>query len=483
MDTIIIGNGIISLTTALRLAKRAKGPDRIVIIGKKSRPGSATLAAAAMLNSFAEIESGSLDTDIDLFRFELSHLATRMWPRFVAEYMEIAGARLPEGCSQCEGHYGACFQLGTYLINNTASDYLDDINFNAVVSALKEFDEPYKEVAPESIPNYKPEQRYRATRAIYIPNEGWLNPKLTMEALESALSAYTCIDYIDDEVSSFVKKGNMIDSVVLKNGDRVSGDKYLLASGATVSDILDKSDLGLDIQKIFYGIGVSIEMRSPENPHRKVVRTPNRGLACGLYTVPFYVSPKVPFDSLVIGSSNLISPVPDEYGRLVSVQSLLKGAMEQINTNFFRASVTRINVGWRPTSSDTHPLIGRTSIPNLIIASGTKRDGFHLSPLLSEVLTSIIYDEDVDSRYEWFRPERKLIRQLDRKKAIEKATQHLMSASYQHGFVPPHNRMSEQMLQMYKEDLERLHDKVGAHDWGIPPEMIDMYRYGNIRSS
>ena len=28
-------------------------------------------------------------------------------------------------------------------------------------------------------------------------------------------------------------------------------------------------------------------------------------------------------------------------------------------------------------------------------------------------------------------------------------------------------------------DLERLHDKVGAHDWGIPPEMLDMYRYGH----
>lgn len=34
-------------------------------------------------------------------------------------------------------------------------------------------------------------------------------------------------------------------------------------------------------------------------------------------------------------------------------------------------------------------------------------------------------------------------------------------------------------MQMYRDGLERLHDQVGAHDWGIPPEMLDMYRYGH----
>ena len=57
MHTVIIGNGIIGLTTAFRLARRAGSKDRVTLIGKKIRPGSATLAAGAMLNSFAEIEN------------------------------------------------------------------------------------------------------------------------------------------------------------------------------------------------------------------------------------------------------------------------------------------------------------------------------------------------------------------------------------------------------------------------------------------
>jgi glycine/D-amino acid oxidase-like deaminating enzyme len=67
MHTVILGNGILSLSTALRLAQRASGNDTITIIGPKSRPGSATLAAAAMLNSFAEMEAGSLDRELDQY--------------------------------------------------------------------------------------------------------------------------------------------------------------------------------------------------------------------------------------------------------------------------------------------------------------------------------------------------------------------------------------------------------------------------------
>ena len=58
-----------------------------------------------------------------------------------------------------------------------------------------------------------------------------------------------------------------------------------------------------------------------------------------------------------------------------------------------------------------------------------------------------------------------------------------MNANYQHDFVPAKNRMVEQMEDMYRNEIERLHDKVGADDWGIPPEMIDMYRYNHIKAA
>lgn len=480
MHTVLVGNGILALTAAFRLAKRAATTDRITIIGKPIRPGSATLAAAAMLNSFAEVEVGSLESELELYRFEMSHLATRMWPKFEKEMIEAAGDSLPPGCAKCEGFPGGgCVDIGTYVVNNTAADDLDDENFDAIVSALKEFDEPFEHVSPRDIPNYMPEQRHRATRAIYIHNEGWFNPRLIIEKLDAILRRYPQVTFVDGAVEKLNKSGAMIDTVTVENGQIIGGDKFVLATGATVTDILAKSNLGIEVQRIFYGVGVSVEIQSPDFPHKKCIRTPNRGLACGLYSVPYFIDPNLPNDHVLVGASSFMSPTPYNFGRLTSVESLMRGAMEQINTNFYRANLVRVNVGWRPTSQDTYPLLGKTSISNLIIATGTKRDGFHMSPLISEKIVALLYDEPVEERFAWFAPERKPIRSMSREQAIAKSVRHQMSAAYQHDFTPSKSRMPDQLRQMYKDNLERLHDQVGAHDWGIPPEMLDMYRYGH----
>ncbi len=482
MHTIVIGNGIIGLTTAFRLMRKAGSRDTISIIGSSTRTGSASLAAGAMLNSFAEIESGSLKTELDLFRFELSYLATKMWPKFERELIDAAGSKLPDGCANCQGFSGGgCVDTGTYVINNTAADNLDDENFDAILSALQEFGEPYKLINPRDIPNYMPEQKHRATRALYIENEGWFNPRLMIEKLENILNNSPNVKLINHDAESLKGNATGLKSVLLKNGDTIEGDNFIVATGSSSYQLLENSKLGINIQPIFHGVGVSIEIKSPGFPHAKTIRTPNRGLACGIYTVPYFTNPHQPNDHILVGATNLISHKPILYPRISSVESLLNAAIEQINFNFYRAELIGVNLGWRPASQDGYPLIGKTSIDNLIIATGTKRDGFHMSPLISELITSLVYGEKVDDRLVWFAPERNPIKQMTRQEAIEKSIKHQLSAAYQHGFTPSKSRMPEQLIKMYRDDLEKLHDQVGAFDWGIPPDMLDMYRYGHAK--
>jgi glycine/D-amino acid oxidase-like deaminating enzyme len=482
MHTVVIGNGIIGLTIAFRLARRAGSNDRITLIGKKIRPGSATLAAGAMLNSFAEIERNSLDSELDLYRFELSHLATKMWPKFERELIDVTGSCLPSGCKRCQGFSGGgCVDTGTYVINNTAADDLDDENFDAILKALQDFNEPYRMVDPSEIPNYMPEQRHRATRALFIENEGWFNPRLMVEKLDAALGLFPQVRFLDGSVDRLEGGSGGVTAAVLESGDRVSADNFVVATGSTVSSLMEKSKLGIQMQRIFHGVGVSIEIRSRDYPHTKCIRTPNRGLACGIYTVPYFTDPSEPADHVLIGASNFVSPEPVAHGRISSVESILRAAIEQVNFNFYRAELIKVNVGWRPISQDTYPLIGKTSIDNLIVATGTKRDGFHMSPLISDQVASMVYGEKLDDRLAWFAPERSLIQSMTREEAIEKAVRHQMSAAYQHGFSPSKSRMPDQIKKMYRDDLERLHDQVGAMDWGIPPEMLDMYRYGHAK--
>lgn len=443
------------------------------------------MAAAAMFNSFAEIEAGALEHPIDLYRFELSHLATQMWPEFERTLIHAAGDALPAGCQGCEGfNRGGCINSGTYVVNNNAADDLDDENFDAIIHALREFNEPHSLVAPRDIPNYAPEQRQRATRGVYIPGEGWANPRLILQKLEAILRRDARVRFIDSlaERLELEPSGTRISCVVLSNATRIEGDQFLVATGASATDLLSRSDLGLPVQRVFYGVGVSLELSSPDHPHTHCIRTPNRGLACGVYSVPYYNGPCTPRqDNILIGASNFTSPTPVAHGRVGSVEALLKASMEQINRHFYRASLVRVNVGWRPTSQDTYPLLGRSSLPNLLIATGTKRDGFHLAPVISQYMAALLHGEPVDERFSWFAPERTPLRLLSREQAVSKAVRHQLSAAYQHGFTPSKSRMPDQLGQMFREQVERLHDEVGAIDWGIPPEMLDMYRYGHAR--
>lgn len=461
MDIVIIGNGILGLTTAYRLIKKDASV-KVTLIGPYDNKGCASLAAAAMFNSFCEIDTYTLGNDIEKQKFLFNKTATPMWPSFLAEI---------EADSGLKQQYG----FGTFLINNHGSDALEDRNFDAIVDALTQYNERFEFADTRNISNYKPSVMGRAARAIYINGEGWVNPVLLVEGLKICLEKSGRVNYVNGYAKSLRREGDRVVDVTLTNGERVSGDKFLLAPGATFTEIVEASNLGIDFLRIFYGVGSSLLLRTKEMTLSNCVRTPNRGLACGVYSAP------QDGEHTLIGATNNIQPYPSDNANANNIYSMLKSAMEQINTDYYRAELVKINLGWRPTSADTVPLIGKTSLSNLLVATGTKRDGLHCSPLISACMTSLFYGEEPSYDLSLFNPERKKINIYTREEAVRIAVGHTINAAYQHDFVPSKNRMVEDLEKYYTSDLEALHDSVGAHDWGIPPELINMYRYGHIK--
>ncbi|WP_412526930.1 NAD(P)/FAD-dependent oxidoreductase [Burkholderia lata] len=459
MKIAILGNGILGLMTA-RAWQRADPTVELVIVGPALRPGSATRAAAAMLNSFTELEGDSLGTPLDRFKFELSRAATAAWPGVFAEI--------------CTPAREVAHGFGTYVLNNAATDALDDENFAAVKRFCREFEEPCEAVDPSSIPNYHPDPRYRALNALYLKREGWVNPKQFLDALTASVAQTGNTTLVDAQVERLDIAGGRVVAARLSDGSTLDADRFVLCNGANLGQLLRASAPELPVQRLFYGIGMSIELQSAENVHTHCIRTTNRGLACGVYSAPY--GP----DRTLIGASNYISPVPIDHGHVGSAYSLLKAAMDQINSKFYRANLVNVNVGWRPMTSDLYPLFGETSVRDLWILGGTKRDGFHLSPVLCRDLVAAMRGEPIDPRYAELAPERPLIRNMSREAAIAKTVRHQLNAAYQHDFEPARNRMVEQLQRSMRADLEALHDRIGATDWGIPPELVDMYRYGHI---
>lgn len=482
MHVVIIGNGIIALTSAFRLLRRGGSDLRVTLVGEGQRPGSATLAAGAMLNSFAEIEYDTFKSELDTYRFELSHLATQMWPKFELELIDAAGEDLPAGCKGCQGFGGGgCVKQGTYVVNNASCDELDDDNFDAILGALTEFNEPHRMVSPGEIPNYRPQPRHRATRAVLIENEGWFNPRLMLEKLDAIVRRSSRVQLVDDQVLRIDHGAGQVTAVHTRGGQRIEGDRYLLAVGASASSLIEASGLPLRMQRVFYGVGVSLQLGIREMSQSHCIRTPARGLACGLYSVPFFESPCATQSQILVGASNFMSKDPYPWGRIANIEGLMSSVTQQVNQEYYKADLIRVNVGWRPTSQDTYPLVGPTSLPNLVIATGTKRDGFHMAPLLSETIARMVLGEPVDERFAVFAPERAPLKTMTREQAVDKAVRHQINAAYQHGFEPANVRTVDQLRRSIEADVQAVHDQAGAVDWGIAPEMLDMYRWGHAQ--
>ena len=115
---------------------------------------------------------------------------------------------------------------------------------------------------PISIEGYRPHQKSRAIRALKITNEGWYNPGVFLEKLQAVLEKSDICEFVDENVEKLVSRNNQITGVVLKNNVQIEGDKYVLAAGAASQDIIENSSLKDLMQRIFYGVGMTIELKS-----------------------------------------------------------------------------------------------------------------------------------------------------------------------------------------------------------------------------
>lgn len=464
-DVTIIGNGAIASALALRLTEEHKDM-RVAVIGPAARPGCASLAAGAMLNVFAELEAGALETRTARLKFDAAVEASALWDK----HLERLNARLdrvpPVRINQ-----------GTHVVANAVTDGLDDENFGAIIGYLKEYKQAFREIDPREIKGIKPTPQGRPLRAIYLENEGTVDSKHLHRAYDEAFSRTPSITVIDAEAESIDPSGKA-KIVRTKVGDSIESRHVVIAAGTRTQDFVNQLGLQAKIPRLVLGVGVSLILKSQTVVPEKVFRTPNRGLACGLYVVPY------PDNYCYVGATNYICPWEVPLPRAQAVHYLLQAAMEQVNSDFYKAEIHKTIVGYRPTTLDTYPLFGQTSVEGVWIASGTKRDGFHLSPKIAEELL-VSLETGAQPFSGNFKPERTLILETRKDAAIERAVAHIISTGYQHGFRMPHSNWDPLIEEAIKGKVLDAYSRSGLadHDFGIPAELLDMYRYGHAAAN
>ena len=455
VDLSIVGNGILGLMTAYELTNR--NPElKVAIIGPADRKGGASQAAGAMLGCFGEITDQTFVNDEATKRFMMAYEAHKCWPSTVEKLNSLVPKTAQQQINQ-----------GTFVVLNPCSGQIESDSFRELLAALDRFDEPYEEIDPRIIEGFNPNQDIRPLRSIVINNEGTLDSRYFMSVVRGLLEQRG-VQFFDQKAHGFYQEGSGF-VVELENAETVQSEKCLLAAGAFTQQLLDAHpDLADRMPRVLPGVGFSTHLQQvPDNPIKKVIRTPNRAGACGLHVVPQLDG------SLYLGASNDVYLRPQTLPMTGIVHFLVECGIEQINPALYRSQLLKTTTGNRPVTTDGFPLIGETSWDGLFILTGTYRDGFHKSPVLAQIIAEEILGQDATWEHS-YQPERKLIPTNTKEEAIKVYLDHLIAAYYEHGWRAPKISSQDAMREMAEQKIRAFFEEHGL-DFGISAEILLMH--------
>ncbi|MEW9552296.1 NAD(P)/FAD-dependent oxidoreductase [Nonomuraea sp. NPDC050783] len=457
-DIVIVGNGALGLFLADELAERGAGS--VVVVGPRDREAGASQAAGAMLGCFGETTSESLRTEASRKRFELGVTAHDRWPGVIErlEPYSTTGSPLlvtPE----------------SHVVLNSIGAELDTVNFHAMIKALDEYGKPWAEIDPHDIPAFRPRPDTRALRAVHLPAEGAVDARGVLGALENRLRATDTV-LVDQTVRTLVRNNGEVTGVELDNGHFIEAGSVVVAAGARSEALVKTAIADLDMVPMFPGLGFAmLARRTGGEKFRSVVRTPNRGFACGLHVVPG------PGDLEYYGATNRLVDKVSSVTWMADVRFLAQYSMQQLDERVASHEVVRWLAGNRPVTLDGFPLIGWLPVSGLYLMTGTYRDGFHCAPLLAEHVANELQGKEgtIDPM---FKPTRAPIATRTVEWSINEYVEHNLAAWFEPGAEAAPQMTTAQIADYYRNMAVKFYETLGL-DYGLGPDIL-WYAQGSL---
>jgi glycine oxidase len=465
-DVAVLGNGVLGCSTALELV-RARPELRVVVIGPGARLGAASTAAGAMLGCFGEITHRLLSSPAGVTKLEIAMNAQTEWPSWV----DKLNADLP-----ADRHLA--IKDGTYVILNSKGGRLDSYNFQAIIEALEQYDQPFDRTQFGEVQELNASIDARPLAALYLPNEGSIDARAVLKAIVSVASQLG-VDFVDDLVVGWRCTSDNARSVTLSSGAEVSAGRFVVAAGAQSAALMHglSDDDSSPIVPMLAGKGIALTCERNGSAIDHVVRTPNRAGGCGLHLVPGAG------DSVYLGATNDLSTRVDGSPTVGMSHFLLGCAIEQLDSRLFQSKIKQWHVGNRPASLDGSPLIGRVWQDNVWVLSGTYRDGFHCSPVLARHTADTVLGRGGTLGDHPFSPLRAPIHGMSREAAIDEIVLHCVSQFYEFSARPPtYMRVAEGIERQARNRSNDTYDQLET-DIGLAPEVLELLNWGPDRAA
>ncbi|HEY9330136.1 MAG TPA: FAD-dependent oxidoreductase [Streptomyces sp.] len=421
VDVLVVGAGVVGRSVAFALAS-AEPSVRVLLAGPAGGAGASS-AAGAMLGTLGEVTDLAARTRHGRLRTELAVTAAARWPAWRQQVRARAGT----GAPGADG-YGT----GTFVILNTVSSPLDDASFTAISRAAAKHRLGCQATDPSDIPGHHPLDNDRALRAWYLPEEGFLYARAWLATLDAALAT---LPNVTRTPAGTLTALPALDYLLDTPAGAFRAPRTVVAAGAWTTPLLAALDPGLPVVPVLAAAGTALTVTGLE-PLPAVIRTPNRAYACGLHTVPQADG------SRYIGASSHPSLTPVPHPTAGALRFLLDAALGQLDHHLATAAVTHTHHGNRPIALDGHPVIGPTPRDGLWVASGTHRDGLHISPLIATALAEALLAPTCTAAalpgpLAAFTPCRPLIADLTAKEAAGEAAVHHGALAAEARMRPP----------------------------------------------
>ncbi len=360
-QVIIVGGGVIGLGIGFELVRRGTP----TTIFERDRAGRATsYQAAGMLAPDAEIEF----EELELYDFNRESL--RRWPDF-AERVEAASGKSvdyrDEGTLIVADDRDAAEALGRLY------DFQQEQGLNVEWLTGEEAREIEPFVAP------------RLSAAVYAPSDHQVDNRRLVDALRTAFRTDGGTLHEDTPVEAVVPDANT-PAVRTAGGERVTGDRVVVAAGVWSRDLDGWTPDTTPPVRPVKGQMIQMRRKRPFDLQH-VVRGPEA-----------YLAPKSD-GRIVMGATS------EEMGFDTTVTAgglydLLEGGWEVV-PGIRDLPVDETWAGLRPASRDHAPLLGRTSAPGLVMATGHYRHGILLTPITAEEIARLVHTGETS---DWLRP-------------------------------------------------------------------------------
>ncbi|MER6340925.1 glycine oxidase ThiO [Streptomyces tendae] len=373
-DVLVVGGGIIGLVTAWRAARRGL----VTALVDPEPGGGAAQVAAGMLAAVTELHYG----EETLLALNLA--SARRYPEFAAELTELTGHDL--GYRRC----------GTLAVALDADDraHLRELHALQQRSGLES-----EWLSGRECRRLEPMLAPGVRGGLRVDGDHQIDPRRLAHALLAACEREGVVLHRVWAERLTVGRGERATGVVTADGTALEAGQVVLAGGSLSGRLTGVPEAVLPPVRPVKGQVLRLAMP------RTGVGAPllNRTVRAVVRGNHVYLVPRESGE-LVVGATS------EELGWDTTVTAggvyeLLRDAHELV-PGITELPLTETRAGLRPGSPDNAPLLGRTDLDGLLLATGHYRNGVLLTPVTGDVMADVLTGGEPPEEARPFSPRR-----------------------------------------------------------------------------